>query len=128
MLLGSSFRLTFVFSINPLILSGFFFTSFHLAATSLLYLLLRGLILLCVQLSRNMKKYLLFIIIHVFSTHFAVNLFFGAIWKRANYWAAAAPCIWTNEIKTKTKPSHATFRLTTRFIVRFTLKTMQWYH
>ena len=30
--------------------------------------------------------------------------------------------------KPKTKPSHVTFKLTTRSIVRFSLKTMQWYH
>ena len=28
-------------------------------------------------------------------------------------------CMWTNKIKTKTKPSHVTFKLTTRSIVRF---------
>ena len=27
------------------------------------------------------------------------------------------PCMWTNEIKTKTKPNHVTFKLTTRSIV-----------
>ena len=35
MLLGPSFRLAFVFSINLLILSGFPLTSFHLAEVSL---------------------------------------------------------------------------------------------
>ena len=43
---------------------------------SLLYLLLRGFILLCVQLSENIKKCLLLKIIHIFSTHFAINLFY----------------------------------------------------
>ena len=47
MLSGPSFRSAFVFSINPLILSDFPLTSFHLAEASLLYLLLRGFILLC---------------------------------------------------------------------------------
>ena len=75
MLSGPSFRSVFVFSINPLIFSGFPLTSFCLAEVSLLYLLLRGFILLCVRLSKNIKKCLLFIIIHVFSTPFAINLF-----------------------------------------------------
>ena len=76
MLSGPSFRSAFVFSISPLILSDFPLTSFHLAEASLLYLLLRGFILLRVQLSKNIKKCLLFIIIHIFSTHFAINLFY----------------------------------------------------
>ena len=29
------------------------------------------------------------------------------------------PCMWTNEIKAKTKPSHITFKLTMRSILRF---------
>ena len=51
MLSSPSFRSAFVFSINPLVLSGFPLTFFHLAEASLLYPLLRGFILLCVQLS-----------------------------------------------------------------------------
>ena len=39
-----------------------------------LYLFFGGFILLCMQLSKNIKK--LFIIIHVFSTHFEINLFY----------------------------------------------------
>ena len=68
--------MSFVFSINPLILSGFLFTSFHLAEIVILYVLLRGFILLCVQFSGNIKKCLLFVFIHIFSTHFAMNLSF----------------------------------------------------
>ena len=75
MLSSPSFRSAFVFSINPLIWSGFPLTSFHLAEASLLYLLLRGFILLCVHLSENIKKCLLFITIHIFSTYFAINCF-----------------------------------------------------
>ena len=67
-----SFRSAFVFSINPLILYyGFLLTSFHLAEASLLYFLLRGFTLLCVLLSENLKKCLLFIIFR-----FANNLFY----------------------------------------------------
>ena len=40
------------------------------------YLLLRGFILLSMQLSKNIAKCLLFIIIHIFSTPFAINLFY----------------------------------------------------
>ena len=35
-----------------------------------------GFILLCVKLSKNITKCLLFIIIHIFSTHFEINLFY----------------------------------------------------
>ena len=75
MLSGPSFKSSFVFSINPLILTGFPLTSFHLAEASLLYFLLHGFTILCVQLSENIEKCLLFIIIHIFSTNFANNLF-----------------------------------------------------
>ena len=45
-----------------------------------------------------------------------------------NYGTATAHSMWTNEIKTKTKSNHVTFKLNTRFIVRFSPRTMQWYH
>ena len=57
------------------------FDFFHLAEASLLYLLLRGFIFLRVQLSENIKKCLLFIVIPIFSTHFAINLSFCTTWK-----------------------------------------------
>ena len=38
------------------------------------------------------------------------------------------PCMSTNKIKTKTKPSHASFKLTTRSVVRFSPRTVLWYH
>ena len=73
MLSGPYFRSAFVFSINLLILPGFPLTSFHLGEASLLYLLLCGFILL----RAVVPKCLLFIIIiHIFSTHFAINLVF----------------------------------------------------
>ena len=40
------------------------------------YLIFRGFILLCVQLPKNITKCLLFTSIHIFSTHFAINLFY----------------------------------------------------
>ena len=68
------FRLAFVSSINSLILPGFPLTSFHLAEASLSTF--SWIILLCVQLSKNITKCILFIIIHIFSTYFAINLFY----------------------------------------------------
>ena len=75
MLLGFSFSSAFVFSINSLILSVFPLSSFHSAeasrsAFSWLYTHL------CVQLSKNITKCLLFIIIQMFSTYFAINLLY----------------------------------------------------
>ena len=49
-------------------------TSFH-SAEKPHYLLFYDFILLCMQLSKNTTKCLLFIIIHIFITHFAINLF-----------------------------------------------------
>ena len=74
MLSGSSFRLAFVLSINSLILFGFPLTFFHLAEASLydlpwFYTLVSAVL-------KNITKCLLFIIIHIFSTHFAINLFY----------------------------------------------------
>ena len=40
------------------------------------YLLFRDFILFCVQLLKNITKYILFIIIHIFSTHFAIRLLY----------------------------------------------------
>ena len=74
MLSGPSFRSAFVFSINSLIFSGFPLISFRLAEASLSALLwLYTLVCAAVQ---NITKCLLFIIIHIFSTHFAMNLFY----------------------------------------------------
>ena len=60
-------------SINSLILSGFPLTSFHLAEASLSNFCC--FILLCMQLSKNITNCLLFIIVNIFITHFAINLF-----------------------------------------------------
>ena len=92
MLSGPSFRSAFVLSINSLILSGFPLTSFHLVETSLsAFSWLYTLVLVCVQLSKNITKYHLFIIIHIFNTYFAVNLFYLHTLKtKRNYAEAAA--------------------------------------
>ena len=46
------------------------------------YLLFGGFMLWCVQLSKNITKCLLFIITQIFSTHFAINLYFCTTWRR----------------------------------------------
>ena len=74
MLSGPSFRSAFVFNINSLILPGFPLISFHLAEASLSAFC--SFMLLCVQLSKNITKGHLFIIIRIFSTHFATSLFY----------------------------------------------------
>ena len=45
------------------------------------YLLFRGFIFLCVQFSKNIAQLFLFIIIHIFSANFAINLFYLHILK-----------------------------------------------
>ena len=57
-------------------------------------LLFRGFIFLCAQLPRNVTKCFLFIIIHIFSTHFGINLFYLHNLKtQPNYGTTTAPCI-----------------------------------
>ena len=107
MLSGPSFKSVFIFSINSLILSGFSLTSFHLVKTH--YLLFRGFILLSVQLSKNITKCLLFIIIYIFSTHFAINLVFFAQHENVNKLWNNNRIVHVNEgnqNKNKTKSRH----------------------
>ena len=74
-------QIGFRFQYQPINLVSLSFDFFHLAEASLLYLLLCGFIFLRVQLSENIKKCLFFIVIPIFSTHFAINLPFCATWK-----------------------------------------------
>ena len=37
------------------------------------------------------------------------------------------PCMWRNKTKTETKPSHVTFKLSTRSIFRSSSQTIRWY-
>ena len=74
MLSGPSFRSPLVFSVNSLILSDFPLTSFHLAEASLSAFL--WLFTFECAVSKNITKCLLSIVIHIFSTHFAINLFY----------------------------------------------------
>ena len=107
------------FQYQFIILSGFPLTSLHLSEASLFaFLWLHTLVCAVVQRS----KCLLFIIIYSFSTQFAINLFYlqnvNKLWKNNH------TCMWRNKIKTKTKPSHAKFKLITRYIVQFRPQTM----
>ena len=122
----SFFLLGFRFQYQLINLVWLCFDFFHLAEA---YLLFRGFILLCVELPKNITKYLSFIIIHIFSTHFAINLFFCTTWKRKETIEQQPhrACEGTKS-KQKTKPSHVAFKLTTRSIVRFLTQKMQWYH
>ena len=80
----------------------FLLTSSHLAETSLTAFY--GLIPLSVQLSKNITKWLLLVIIHVFSTHLEINLFHLHNLKTwTSYETTTTPCIWRNEIKEKKK-------------------------
>ena len=77
MLSGPSFRSASVFNINSLILSGFPLTSFPLAKASLsAFSWLYTLVCAVVQKYYEMSFIFLFIIIHIFSTRFAINLFY----------------------------------------------------
>ena len=75
MLSGPSFRSAFVFSIDSLIFSGFPLTSFHLAEASLSAFWLPYTVV-CAVVQKYIPKCLLFMI-HIFSTHFAINLFYS---------------------------------------------------
>ena len=69
---------------------------------------------LCVHLSKNIRKCLLFITIHIFSTHFPIILFYFHILKmQTNYGTAIYQKEWT---KSKQEQSHVTFTLTRRSI------------
>ena len=78
MLSSHFFRSIFEFSINSLILSGFPLTSFYFSWNHTICFFV-AFILFCLQLSKNITKCLLFIIIHISSTHFAINLLFAQL-------------------------------------------------
>ena len=113
MLSGFSFRLAFVFNINSLVLLGFPLTSFHLAEASLslfswLYTLA------CAVIQKYHKMFFIYICSH-FQYSFCNQPILFAQPEDINklyYGTTTALCMWTNEIKTKAKPSHVTFKLT----------------
>ena len=74
MLSSPSFRSAYLFSIKLLIFSDFPLTSFHLDETSFsIFLWLYTLVCAVVQKYHEMS---LIYTIHIFSTHFAINLFY----------------------------------------------------
>ena len=79
MLSGPSFRSAFAFSINSLILPSFSLTCFHLAEASLSAF--RGFMLLCIELSKNITKYVLFIVIHILVLILQSTCFIYTSWK-----------------------------------------------
>ena len=111
MLSGPSFRAAFFFSINSLILPGFSLdlTSIHLLKPR--YLLFRGFILLCVQLSKNITK--CFFYYHSsFWYSFCNHPALFAQLENVNRLLNNNRTVHVNEFKTKTKPNHVTFQLT----------------
>ena len=73
------------------------------------YLLFRGFILLYVQFSKNITKWLLFIIIHIFSIHFAINLLYLhnlKTWKKTMGQQPHHAREWTKSKQNKTKSHH----------------------
>ena len=74
MLSRPSFRQAFLFTINSLILSGFPLTSFPLVEASLSAF--SWFYTLACAVVHKYHEILWFIIIHILSTHFAINLFF----------------------------------------------------
>ena len=74
--IGSFPQVGFFFPNQPINLVWLSFDLFSFSWSLTIYLLLCGIILLCVQLSEKIKKFLLYIIIHIFSSHFAINVFF----------------------------------------------------
>ena len=125
MLSGPSFRSIFVFSINSLIFCGFPLTFSHLAEASL-----SALSWLYTLVCAVVQKYHEMSFIYNYS-HFKYILILQSIcficttWKRKQTTEqqlrrAKRNAVWTNEIKTKTKPSHrVTFKLTTPSMIRF---------
>ena len=109
MLSGLCFRLSFVFSINSLILSGFLLTSFYLADASLsAFSWFYGLV--CANVQKYIQMYI-YIYIYLYIHTFLVLIlqstcFICTTWKRKQTnGTMTSPCMWANEIKTKTKPS-----------------------
>ena len=99
MLSGPSFRSTFVFNINSSILSGFSLTCFHLADASL---------------SAFSRLYTL--VCAVFQQYHEMPFIY-------NDSQFSAPV--NAHFSAKTKPSHVTFKLTTRSAVQIVAQTMQ---
>ena len=124
--IGSFFQVSFRFQyqlINLLWLS-FDFFSFSWSLRICFFVALYSCVCSCPKIS----KCLLFIIIHIFSTHFAINLFCLHNLKTLTMEQQLHHACKRTKSKQNQKPSHVTFKLTTRYIVRFSPQTMKWYH
>ena len=75
MILGPSFSWAFVISMISLIFSGFPLTCFHLTEASNLLFCIFSYTIVCAVV-REYHEMFLFIIIYLFSTCFAMNLFY----------------------------------------------------
>ena len=101
----SFLQVGFRFQYQPinLVWLSFDFFSFSWSLTISFFVVLWSCVCKYPKMSRD--KYI-FICIHIFSTHFAINLLYLHNLKTwANYGTTTSPCMWTNEIKTKTKLS-----------------------
>ena len=78
----------------------FHFFSFSWSLTTCFFVALNSCVYSCPKLS---------IIIHIFGIHFQINLLYLYNLK-TNYGTTTTPYMRTNEIKTKSKPSHVTFK------------------
>ena len=119
MLSGPSFTPAFVFSINSLILSVFLLTSFHLAEASLSpFSWLYTLVCAVVQKYHEMS---FIYIIHIFITHFTINLFYLHDLKRKQPHRAC------KRTKSKQKQNHVMLHSNWHMgsIARFSPQTMQ---
>ena len=90
MLSGPSFRPNFVFCINSLILSSYPLRHYFIC-------FFRGIILLCVQLSKNIMKCLLFMISHILVLILQSTCSICTTWKRKQTMEQERhrPCEWT---------------------------------
>ena len=110
----------FQYKLINLVCLSFHFFSFSWSLTICFFVALNSCVCNCPKL---------FIIIHIFGIHSPINLLYLHNLKtQTNYGTTTAPYLWTNENKTKAKPSRVTFKLTMRSIVRFSPKTMRSYH
>ena len=88
----------FQYQLIHLVWLSFDFFSFNWSFTSCFFVALYSFVSSYPKIS-----WILFIVIHFFSTYFATNLFYLHNLKtQANYGITIPPCMWMNEIKTKT--------------------------
>ena len=102
-------------------MSGFPLSSFHSAETSLFaFPWLYALLCAVVQKYHKCLLYLFTFLVLILQS----TCFIRTTWKTSTK-TSTESCMWTNESKIKTKPSHVTFKLTTRSVAQFSPQTMQ---